>query len=326
MRIFFIGFYLFISSLFLVFISTNVIDNPDLDAYLTLLTTSTGFSLSIEPTIYLFSTISRFFSEIFFIDPIYIFYFQYIFLIQFFLILGFLKYTYGSLCKSLLILFAWFLTYGTLHSLVQIRFGLANAMIIYLFSLSLSKKINFNFYLISVMAFFTHYSSVLAVACVNIINVKKSIFKIPISLFIHIVFIFFLLLFKFGHIFSFLPDFLMARLFGYLSDGDSANASGGISSVIMSFFLYVILMLTPKIKDNISNNLRVYGALGFLPYFLVPNLEILVRLGIAFQYLLLPYLFLTFNLKKVLLFSTVPLIFFYIYKIYSNFNIFINYL
>lgn len=133
-----------------------------------------------------------------------------------------------------------------------------------------------------------------------------------------------MLLFKFGTIFSLLPEFLYGRIAGYLS-GDQIEPVSALTMII-SFFCYLLMILAPKSKNEINNSLRIYGALGFIPYFLVPDLEILVRLGISFQYLLIPYLLLTYKIKKMFLFTTFPLIIFFCYKFNSSFNAFIEYL
>ncbi|MDC4370981.1 hypothetical protein OHV45_13455, partial [Acinetobacter baumannii] len=99
-----------------------------------------------------------------------------------------------------------------------------------------------------------------------------------------------------------------------------------IATSVISFICYLTLILCPRLNDEKLNSLRIYGALGFLPYFITPELEILVRLGIPFQYLLLIYLFLTFRIKKVAILSTIPLLAFYSYKIFSSVGAFIGYL
>lgn len=75
-------------------------------------------------------------------------------------------------------------------------------------------------------------------------------------------------------------------------------------------------MMSPKLNSVKLNNLKYYGALSFLPYFIVPEYEILIRLGVGFQYLLIPYLFLTIQFKKAIP-TTVLLVSFFSYKIYS---------
>lgn len=321
---FFSSLYLFFTTIFFVRISLYLIKNPDLDAYKSLLRTSSEFSLNIEPTILLFSSISYFFYDLLAIEPIQFFYFQYIYLIQLFLFLGFYNLTNRSFILSNLLLGLWLLMYGTLHALVQIRFGLANALFVYAFSLIFTDTKKIKIYILSVLAFFTHYSSALAIGSLNIIRLKSDFLKINII--VHLFFILFLLFFKFGHILNFLPPFMMARLSGYLNGDDLSNVSNSNASILMSLICYIILILTPKLSDPKLNALKIYGSLGFLPYFLVPDLGIIVRLGIPFQYLLLPYLILTFKYKKIFFFSTLPLVLFYLYKIYSNSNIFLIYL
>ncbi|MFW1972551.1 hypothetical protein [Acinetobacter bereziniae] len=315
---------IFFSTSILVWISLYLIKNPDLKPYIELLNSINAFGFSIEPTIFIFSTIAKFSALYLGLDPVFVFYFQYIYLLQFFLLLGFYNILDKSIVKSSLILVVWMLVYGTVHCLIQIRFGLANAIFIYLFSLLFVRVSSIKLYSIAIFGFFTHYSSVFAVCSLLLANFRKKIFNKNSYKLIHLSFILILLLFKFGSIFSFLPEFMLGRLSGYVGNNDVDQVS--TFSIYISIFCYIILIISPKINNDRLNALKIYGALGFLPYFIVPELEIIVRLGIPFQYLLLPYLFLTFKLKKVAFFTTLPLLCFFSYKIFSNLNAFIGYL
>ena len=314
---------LLVTTPILVWISLYVLKNPDMSAYTALLQSSSGFGLSIEPTIYVFSVVAIFFANMLMLDPVFLFYFQYIFLIQFFLILGFYNIVNRSLRNASFLLILWFLVYGVIHCLIQVRFGLANAVFLYTFSLLYNQSKTIKNYLLSFLAIFTHYSSVFAVISLLFIRLRKNLLNQNSYKMIHFGFIAILILFKLGSILNILPDFMLARLSGYLDEGVSQSSLG---LVYVSLACYLILILAPNVDNEKIKSLRVYGALGFLPYFIVPDLEIIVRIGIYFQYLLLPYLFLTFTSKRFVLFTTLPLLIFYGYKIYTAFNAFIGYL
>ncbi len=328
-KYFFLPLILFILTYVLVYISLFVIKNPDQYNYLIIMNSSTEFSLGIEPTVYLFSKTAKYLSGLLFIDPLVVFYSIYIFLIQLFLSLSFINFFKNSIGKSTFLLFFWLITYGLMHCLIQIRFGLASSIFVYLYSLYYLnptgvKNIFFKLVPVGFLAVFSHYSSIFSVFSLFFIWLRNSINGISSWKIIHIIFIVNLVMFKFGFIFSFLPEFLISRIGIYLNN-DNYDEVSNIARYI-SFICYVLLIISPKLNLEKLNDLRVYGALGFIPYFIIPELEILVRLGIPFQYLLLPYLFLTLRFKKVLYFSTFPLCIFFSYKIYSSVNAFLGYL
>lgn len=315
--------FLLFSTPFFVWISICFLNNPDVQAYKELMESSDVFSLGIEPTLFLFSMLSKFFSRILNIDPLFLFYYQYIFLIQLFLFLGFYNIFKRNMVLSFFSFVMWFFAYGIIHCLIQIRFGLANALFFYVFSLyfirgSLFKVLGFGF-----LGVLTHYSSVLAVVSLLYIRFRKLFSGKDSYKVVHLVFICFLLFFKAGSILNFLPEFMLGRISGYINNSDVDSISS--MTISISLFCYFVLIFCPKLVDERLNSLRIYGALSFLPYFIVPDIEILVRLGIAFQYLLLPYLILTARYKKVLFFSTIPLSIFFLYKFYSGINSLIEY-
>lgn len=321
-RFFYFTFLLF-STPFFVWVSIYFLNNPDLQAYDELMGSSDTFSLGIEPTLFFFSMISKFFSKILNVDPLFLFYYQYIFLIQLFLLLGFYNIFKRNLILSSVSFVMWFFSYGIIHCLIQIRFGLANALFFYIFSLyfirgSLFKIVGFGF-----LGILTHYSSILAVVSLLYIRFRKLLFSKDSYKAVHLVFICFLLFFKAGSILNFLPEFMLGRISGYINNSDVDSISS--VTIGISLFCYFVLIFCPKLADERLNSLRIYGALSFLPYFIVPDVEILVRLGIAFQYLLLPYLILTAKYRRVLFFSTLPLSIFFFYKFYSGINSLIEY-
>lgn len=316
--------YLLLSTPFLVWVSVFLIKNPDLDAYISILNTSNEFSLNIEPTIFIISSIARNLGAVLLLDPILIFYFQYIFLIQLFLLLAFYNYSGNSKLFSYTGLIFWLFIYGLIQCLIQIRFGLANAIFLYIFSLFFIAKKTFKIFLLGSLAFFTHYSSLLAVSSLFLITIRKLINNKKSYLVVHLSFFIFLFLFKLGSLLSIMPDFMLARLSGYMDNDNLDQVS--VFSIYISFICYVVLIFAPKLKNEKVDALRIYGALGFLPYFIVPELEIIVRLGIPFQYLLIPYFLLTFRSNKALLYTTLPLMAFFGYKVFSSFNAFVGYM
>ncbi|RZG46419.1 EpsG family protein [Acinetobacter wuhouensis] len=314
---------LFTTSL-LVFLSLFVFKNPDLDAYIAILNSSNKFSFNIEPATFFLATFANFLGRVFLLDPIIFFYFQYIFLIQLFIFFGFYNLSKNKFILTGFLLVLWLFVYGVLHCLIQIRFGLANAIFLYAFSLLYKERKNITTFVLGVAAFFTHYSSGLAIFSLFLIRLRSVLFNKTSYIIVHGFFITFLLLFKIGSVFSILPSFMFARISGYIDNVDIDQISN--ISIYMSFVCYFILIVSPKLNDEKLNALKYYGALGFLPYFIVPELEIIVRLGVAFQYLLLPYLILTFKFKKVVFITTLPLLVFFGYKVFSSINTFLGYL
>lgn len=314
----------FVFSLFITYISVYVIANPDLAPYESLLNITDKTDISVEPTIIFISFISKSVSEIFYVDSIYVFYYIYIYFISFFLLNSFYNFSRKSILRANLLFVIWFFLYGTMHVMIQIRFGLANAIYLYLFSFFWLYSFSVKKIFLAFFSIMTHYSIIFSIASLVVISFKNKLNNFNYYWYIHLVFIFLLVSFKFSFIFSFLPDFIYIRLANYINNGDLESIS--FLSTIVSVICYLLMILSPKIKDESVNALRYYGALGFLPYFIVPDIEILVRLGVAFQYLLIPYLFLSFRIRKVLFFTTLPLVSFLLYKINSNFSSFLGYL
>lgn len=299
-----------IFSYFLTILAIDGINNPDFEAYRSLNSHTRDYDFNLEPTFSVISNISRIISSVFFIDSVYILYYFYISLISVFLFLSFRKAS-DSLWLSICAVIVWYISYGLMHGLIQIRFGLANAIFLYVF-------LSLNFYRISVVkkygfsliGIFTHYSTIFEflVSSLNLLKRNKYVS-------IHIFFITTLILFKMGTMLSFLPPVLVSRLSGYVNENTELSIVSPTLSMV-SFFCYIFLVMSPKLNSVELNNLKYYGALSFLPYFIVPEYEILIRLGVGFQYLLIPYLLLTFKFKKALP-TTLLLVSFISYKIYS---------
>ena len=297
--------------------------NPDKESYQSILLSDDVLGFSLEPIVGFISIISKRVSLYTGWSALFLFYFIHLFLMYFLIFSSFKNIFEGKIFISIFALVFLILTYGILHSFIQIRFGLANSLVLYVFSLLFSRSSYFKKIFFGGLAIFTHYSSILAVFSLFVIEFRKVQYNLNSYKLIHIGFVVILMLFNLGSIFNVLPEFLLGRIVGYLDNNMIDKTS--IQSIYMSLIYYLILILSPKFNNFKLDSLRFYGALGFLPYFIVPDIEILVRLGIAFQYLLLPYLILTARYKKVLFFSTIPLSIFFLYKFYSGINSLIEY-
>lgn len=299
------------------------INNPDYPNYQDLVKSfsTESITLNIEPILGVLSYISIIISDSTGVDSTIVIYFMYILLMQIFLYLALLN-IFNNLIKSSLILILWFFLYGTIHFLIQIRFGLANCVFLYLFSLTFIRSSFTKFGMISVLTFLTHYSSILSIFSAFVERFKNIFFARKSFYIFNIVFAFVLIAVTKLNLLYLLPDFMLGRISNYFQS-DLEGVS--VFTTIMSIFLYLLLFFT-KPGTNKIDSLRMYGVASFLPYIITPEVEILVRLGTGLQYLLLPYFFLTYKIKRLLLTSTIPLLFFYIYKLYSNITAFMSYL
>ncbi|MDG6897965.1 hypothetical protein A6A19_08255 [Actinobacillus delphinicola] len=312
---------IFILSFFLTYISIFIIKNPDLLNYTALLLIK-NINFNIEPVNGFIGYISKLLSLYLGLNKIFLFYYIYISLIQLFMFRGFLNIFNRNKRKSFLLLIIWNMCYGTMHGLIQIRFGLANAFIFYLFSIIIGNNVSFfkRLYWAS-LAFSSHYSVLLEGWIGLFIGfLRRKLFTKKVIIFIGFVLILILMFSR--YMIRLLPPFLYERLSGYLIS-DSINSP---SLILISISLYVVLLVSLILKNNKNDVMKALGIISFIPYFSIPSLEIMIRIGIAFQYLLIPYLFLTFKKKNEVILSTLPLALFFMYKIYSNINVFIGYL
>lgn len=307
-------------SLISSYIAIHVINNPDYLPYYSLVNSFSGITLNIEPTLGLITYISLPIANIIGIEPTYIVYFFYIFLIQWFLYLAFYNF-FKSIEKSFFVLILFLSLYGTIHVLIQIRFGLANSIFLFLYSLFFTRSSSLKFIFLVLLTFFSHFSSVLALFSVIMERLKSVIFSIKSYCIFNIGFAAILIMTKGLSTIYILPAFMRSRISVYLNGYYSVSTS----TILIAALIYICLLLTRK-SDKHIDSLRMYGAASFLPYIILPEIEIFVRLGTALQYLLIPYFIFTYKSKRFLLSSTLPLLIFFIYKIYSNFSAFLGYL
>lgn len=307
----------------LSFIARNAINNPDLESYEAIISGSDLRNFVVEPMIIIISIIIKRIVNIVPIDLYFTIYFIFIFSIISCIFYANNLIFNNNHKKSLLCLLAWLLMYGVIHSLIQIRYGMASSICMLSFAASINAKKN-KFSKLVLLAPITHFSSIFAASTIFLLKNKIKVIRKKTIIFIHISFIAVLLSFKFSLIFNFLPAFLNARIITYINNESTEFVS--VYTSLIAFILYLLLFFRRTNNLNAEDLLRLFGILGFLPYIIIPEVEILIRTGIPFQYLLISYLAMTYKKKKYLLTSTLPLLIFMCFKISSNLKALLNYL
>lgn len=323
---FLLFFLLILLAFLLTFSALNLINNPDLFNYIEIISNSDYLGSAVEPMIGLLSFVSKNISSILPLNSIFLVYFLHIFTIVSCVFYG-LKVSFnGSIAKGLIGLMIWLSMYGVIQCLIQIRFGMASSIAFLLFSLSLFRRPNKGNkpWRFAYLAMITHYSSIFAATTILLLGRKLSFITSRKILLFHVGYAITLMLFKMSIIFRFLPEFMLARISIYINSEDTELVSWSTS--LIALVLYILLLFRPTPNINKEDVLRLFGILSFLPYFIVPEIEILIRTGIPFQYLLITYLFLTYKKKSYLLNSTLPLIVFFSFKVWSNAGALIKYL
>lgn len=319
-------FILFSLSILLTYISNYIIKNPDYLSYTEIILTATLLESAVEPMIALLSVASKNISSVLPLNSIFLVYFLHIFTIVSCVFYG-LKVSFnGSIAKGLIGLMTWLSMYGVIQCLIQIRFGMASSIAFLLFSLSLFRQPNKGNkpWRYAYLAMITHYSSIFVATTILLLGRKLSFITSRKILLFHVGYAITLMLFKISIIFSFLPEFMLARISLYINSENTELVSWSTSLIALVLYILLLFRSTPNI--NKEDVLRLFGILSFLPYFIVPEIEILIRTGIPFQYLLITYLFLTYKKKSYLLTSTLPLIVFFSFKVWSNVGALIKYL
>ena len=323
---FLLFFLLILLAFLLTFSALNLINNPDLSNYIEIISNSDYSESTVEPMIALLSVVSKNISSILPLNSIFLTYFLHIFTIVSCVFYG-LKVSFnGSIAKGLIGLMTWLSMYGVIQCLIQIRFGMASSIAFLLFSLSLFRRPNKGNkpWRFAYLAMITHYSSIFVATTILLLGRKLSFITSRKILLFHVGYAITLMLFKMSIIFSFLPEFMLARISIYINSEDTELVSWSTS--LIALVLYILLLFRPTPNINKEDVLRLFGILSFLPYFIVPEIEILIRTGIPFQYLLITYLFLTYKKKSYLLNSTLPLIVFFSFKVWSNAGALLKYL
>lgn len=323
---FLLFFLLILLAFLLTFSALNLINNPDLYNYIEIISNSDYLGSAVEPMIGLLSFVSKNISSILPLNSIFLVYFLHIFTIVSCVFYG-LKVSFnGSIAKGLIGLMIWLSMYGVIQCLIQIRFGMASSIAFLLFSLSLFRRPNKGNkpWRFAYLAMITHYSSIFVATTILLLGRKLSFITRRKILLFHVGYAITLMLFKMSLIFSFLPEFMLARISIYINSENTELVSWSTSLIALVLYILLLFRSTPNI--NKEDVLRLFGILSFLPYFIVPEIEILIRTGIPFQYLLITYLFLTYKKKSYLLNSTLPLIVFFSFKVWSNAGALLKYL
>jgi len=282
---------------FLGFFSTNIINNPDLQNYKVLLDNCSLFQpCAVEPMFWFIADMANISNT-----GVWGLYSIHICIILFFLSrAGDVIFKKGSALK-LLFPFIWFLSFGILHGLVQIRFGLAGAFSVYAIALADSRKKAIFF---AITGFITHFSTALSMLVVSVRGHSR------IFLLFLIFCIFFVVYFLSSNSFTgSLPSFVAARLAGYLTGSETVSTPKILFGLI--FFIYLVgnslLRFLPA--------QYMIAALGFMPYFAAPGLEILTRVGVVFQYFLLLIMLRDYRKRFIPL---LPVFIFFLVKIISS--------
>lgn len=301
-------------SIIQTYIATELIENPDLPNYSELLNLcGIDSACPVEPSFWVISSIAKF---IFRSDALFGLYFIHIYLIYNFLYYGIYKKTKNNL-KSTIFILAWSLTFGVMHGLIQIRFGLACSILFFTFNLIKSSTLKISS--LAIIGVLNHFSMIAFSLLTIAINKLKSI-NIYSILLIHSILVCCLLLLSNYFFINLLPSALSSRVISYITSDSTEKIS--IATTIISTLIYLSLI----IFHSSSNPTRTLLAIGFLPYIITPNIEILIRLIVPAQYLLLSKIFYEKNNSKKEIITQSLLFIFFIYKIYSGISAFESYL
>lgn len=295
-------------------IATSVIKNPDLANYSELLNLCGIDKICpVEPAFWIIASLSK----ILFLNiELYGLYFIHIFLIYIFLYYGIKKKTKSDIRSTLFILF-WSTTFGVMHGLIQIRFGLACSILFYAFQSI--KSSNLKISLLSALGTANHFSMILFSALSIFKNFYKEI-NFSRILIIHLLLIFILIFSTQPTLLNFLPSALSSRFLAYLNSESEEVVSAATTGLSLILYILLLVLYSPK-KPT-----RTLLALSFLPYIVTPQVEILIRTIIPAQYILLSTIFYenNFNYKEKTSYSL--LILFFAYKFYSGISAFESYL
>lgn len=282
-------------------IATNVIFNPDIENYFILYSAcSIANGCSVEPFFWLISELGhqlKFdYSFVYFIYPS----------LTFFVISATaISWQDAELKSRFIFVVMWLTTFGALHGLIQIRFGLACALAVFATTASYSLRIKASAF---VWAALSHFAVLLAFLAL----MPRAVADRRLSLLTNLASLVAMFLIKTGTLFSLLPIFLSARISVY-----SGNYAEAISLANQAISLILYLYLTICVLGRRLPPVFAVSAIGFLPYFIIPESEIIVRLGIPFQFVLLAGLCRNFKIGSGFLY---PVVAFFAYKTYSNVN------
>lgn len=287
----------FSTTAILSLLSTLYISNPDLSNYRVLFFACSIFHFcSVEPIFWLISDLARALRlELTGLYAIYIFGTLFFISRAGNLILGARSY------RSIIFIVLWFSTFGMLHTLVQIRFGLGAAIALYVIALATSNMFAKFFAIISVSSHFSMALVPLWVFLRDFFHSGFAVFNILVA--------FFLVFLQSDFFVNIFPSFFVGRIMGYLS-GDSAVS---LSAFSISLFFYIYIVVIYYLRRVGADYLL--AAIGFLPYIFARDFEIFIRFGVPFQYFLLLIFVRDFFYRPITLF---PVFAFFVYKFLST--------
>jgi hypothetical protein len=282
-------------------IAINLIFNPDVENYFLLYSAcSITDGCAVEPFFWVVSEVGHQLN----VDYS-ILYFAYPFMT--FLVISATAISWqGVGFKSrLMFVITWLAAFGTLHALVQIRFGLACALAVFATTAGYSLRFKASAF---VWATLSHFAVLLAFLTL----IPGTVTDRRLSLLTNLASLVTMFLIKTGSLFGFLPTFIFARISSY-SEIYVESISLANQAISLALYLYLTLcVLTRRLPPMFA-----VAAVGFLPYFIIPESEIIVRLGIPFQFVLLAGLCSNFKIGSGFLY---PVVAFFAYKTYSNVN------
>lgn len=289
----------FFTAIFLQNMAVVKFFNPDIDNYY-LLYDACSFSLrcSVEPFFWVIAEAGHQFQ----FDYSFL-YFVYPFLTCSIIFITAMSWKGVGIFARLAFCFIWFAAFGALHTLVQIRFGLACALAVLAVTSGYQLRAKT---IILLFGISSHFSALLTLLAL----VPRSLTDRRVSLIINLASLFVISAIKTGELFNILPRFLAARILTY-STQNAETLSLVSQWVSFSLYLYLTVCVVGRRLPPVFG----LAAIGFIPYFIAPDLEILVRIGVPFQLILLASV--CQNMKTHLNFLY-PLIIFFTYKIYSN--------
>jgi hypothetical protein len=293
----------FLLSIFLANLLQSIailkIFNPDIDNYYILYDfCSISSGCAVEPFFWMVSELGHQLE----LDYGFL-YFAYPFLTCFIILATAISWRGVGFVSRMAFVIIWFATFGVLHTLVQIRFGLACAFAVFAATAAYPQRTKV---IALILGALSHFAVLLTLLSL----LPRVMTDRRLSLLANFASMFAVAAIKTGDVFNFLPRFLSARLLVY-SAGDLEALSLLNQAISFSLYLYLTVCVFCRRLPPIFS----IAAIGFIPYFIAPDFEILIRVGVPFQLILLAAA--CQNLKKGSNFLY-PLILFFSYKVFSN--------
>ncbi|WP_458047873.1 EpsG family protein [Providencia stuartii] len=304
-------------SILICYLSIYIIYNPDKLNYISLIHSCSLLTpCPVEPSFWVISDCAQIISSLFDIDIVFTTYFLFQIITLYLIYLSALLF-FDSYTKIILFFTIYLFCYSLIVITIQIRFGLALGFSTLAFSM-LYNNYTKNVYAIPITLGSLSHFSILPL----FIFIVKNIFNLKITLkkYLSIIIFFTMLLYsiKYRLIFIILPDFVSARLYQYFITNlqPSSFFNQVVSIVLMLWFSIALFKI--KRTDEKDRWLLLFGCISFIPYIVYPEMEILIRIFIPFQYLLMVFYIKTFIYSRYFILTTAPLTVFFLYKAFSS--------